>query len=102
MMSLLLDKILESGFDIENADWTTSISFEASTERLVDKELRDLDNGKDLSFIRGNVQAKKMVDYNFGFPIYEVYYSERNVSFGRFEREVINGLPKEKWGVLSF
>ena len=101
-MSLLLDKILKSAFDIENTDWTTSIHFEASSKRLVEKELNDMEKGKDLSYVRGNVQAKKMVDYNFGFPIYEVYYSEKNVSFGRFEREVINELPREKWGVLSF
>lgn len=100
-MSLLLDKILEV-FDIENADWTSSIRFEASTKRLEEKELRDLEKGADLSCIRGTVIVRTMTDYNFGFPIYDTHYCERNVSFGRFEREVINGLPEEKWGVLSF
>lgn len=76
---MLMRKCLEC---VNDGEKRVVVSFVASTKRLIEKEIRGMDKGKDLSYIRGNVECRS----NDG----KVYYSERNVSFGRYEREVIS------------
>lgn len=66
------------------------ISFEPSTKRIKESEIRRLKQGKDVSYVRGTVSVKYLIDRDFGFFNYKIYGVERNVSLGRFEREVAN------------
>jgi hypothetical protein len=81
-MMILLQKVLDAHEE------GAYCSFEPSTRRLVDKELRDMNKGKDLSFIRGTVEVLTKTG--------EILFKESNVSFGRFEREIINQVDWNK------
>lgn len=74
------------------------VSFHPSTKRLEEAEIRKINQDKDISFIRGTVQVKYLIDNDFGIANWNVYYTERNVSFGRFEREVINHIDMSNGG----
>jgi len=79
---ILLEKVLNAHKD------GAYCSFEPSTRRLVDKEIKDMNKGNDLSFIRGTVEVRTEND--------NVLFKESNVSFGRFEREIINQVDWDK------
>ena len=79
---ILLEKVLNAHED------GAYCSFEPSTRRLVDKEIKDMNKGNDLSFIRGTVEVRTEND--------NVLFKESNVSFGRFEREIINQVDWDK------
>ena len=63
------------------------IFFEPSTERLAESEIRQLNKGRTAEFIRGTVEIRKEIPNT---RLYEVIFRETNISFSRFEKEVIN------------
>lgn len=83
----LLTKLLQS---VDDGAERIIISFHPSTKRLEESEIRKLNAEKDISFIRGNVQVKSRMGKYF-----KVYATERNVSFGRFKREIFVNIRME-------
>ena len=86
----MLEKCIKA---IDDGSKDIVISFDASNEKLRQKEIRYLSKGADLSFIRGTVRVMTLIDNDFGFPNWKVHRTEKNVSFGRFKSEIIDKIP---------
>lgn len=91
MLNKMLNKVNEK-------DGKIVISFETSNKKLRNKLL----NSDDIEFVRGTVQVKRLIDNNFGFPNWEIYHTEKNVSFGKYEREIVIPLLENDLNIGNF
>ena len=77
------------------------ISFNACNKQLKEQEIFKMNNNKDLAFIRGYVEVKQLIDNDFGFANWKVYFKENNVSFKRFSEMMENLLVNEFDNILE-
>ena len=92
VLNCLSENIENENFFSNNIDNEIVISFKASNKKVLQIEKNHLkkDKNEKLKYIRGNVEIKTLISNNFGFPLWKVYFIEKNVSFNRFFNMVEN------------
>ena len=86
ILKCLSENIENENFYFDNIENEIVISFKSSNEKLRQKEIKHFrkNENEKLNLIRGVVEIKTLISNDFGFPKWKIYFSEKNVSFGRF------------------